>query len=251
MSTLTISTNATMKRQVAAAKVQDSPFTADRSLYPGAQRKKSDHERRIDFVRLLEICPTAVVQIIVDSRDVGVKDEAGDDRDPRPKARPGRHAIDQQEQRQRPLKIGVHLVGVLARKILGDDDKAFDRNAGISGDSGPSPKRDASPRRVLHPGSRSETSGRPPDTRPDPGMQKRGAGLHCRLRVDERRQRPWLGQGVAPLTAAWVTRYREAVEHAPYQPKGFPLPLMLALREKMRANPHWGHELNLLGIQSN
>ena len=46
----------------------------------------------------------------------------------------------------------------------------------------------------------------------------------------------WLGQGVAPLTAAWVTRYREAVEHAPYQPKGFPLPLMLALREKMQTN---------------
>ncbi|MBV8779713.1 MAG: hypothetical protein JO258_21180 [Alphaproteobacteria bacterium] len=58
----------------------------------------------------------------------------------------------------------------------------------------------------------------------------------------------WLGPGVEPLTAEWVARYKQAVETAPYQPRSFPLALMLNLRQQLQGNPTWGRDLTLPGI---
>ena len=55
----------------------------------------------------------------------------------------------------------------------------------------------------------------------------------------------WLGPGVTPLTPEWVAGYQNAVDRAPYEPAGFPLSLMLHLREQLRRAPRWGHDLEI------
>ena len=55
----------------------------------------------------------------------------------------------------------------------------------------------------------------------------------------------WLGPGVTPLTSEWVAGYRKAVARAPYEPAGFPLGLMLNLREQLRRAPRWGRDLEI------
>jgi hypothetical protein len=55
----------------------------------------------------------------------------------------------------------------------------------------------------------------------------------------------WLGPGVTPLTSEWVAGYRKAVARAPYEPAGFPLSLMLNLREQLRRAPRWGRDLEI------
>ena len=58
----------------------------------------------------------------------------------------------------------------------------------------------------------------------------------------------WLGPGVSPLSREWVARYKKAVDAAPAAPAGFPIAMMLSLRDQLKDKRRWLSDLKILGI---